>query len=103
MENKMNLYKNNQNEIFGLSPLDIDNNRHEGLTKLTAKEVEAHLNPVKTDEKNLIIKIQEFKSYLNDTDHKFYGDYELKPNEDLEPIRLKRSEAREFIRANEIL
>ena len=45
-------------------------------------------------------KIQEFKSYLNDTDHKFYGDYEPKVGEDLELIRTKRSEARTFIRAN---
>ena len=45
-------------------------------------------------------KIQEFKSYLNDTDHKFYGDYEPKADEDLELVRAKRSEARAFVRAN---
>ena len=94
------LYKNKQNEIYSLSPLDIDNNRHIGLIKLTDEEVEAHLNPVKTDEELLAIKIQEAKSYLNDTDHKFYGAYEPKVGEDLELVRTKRSEARAFVRVN---
>ena len=41
-----------------------------------------------------------YQDYLDDTDHKFYGDYETKVDEDLEPIRAKRSEARAFVRAN---
>ena len=46
----------------------------------------------------MLVKI--YQDYLDDTDHKFYGDYEPKVGEDLEPIRAKRSEARAFIRAN---
>lgn len=46
----------------------------------------------------LLVKI--YQDYLEDTDHKFYGDYEPKADEDLEAIRTKRSEARAFIRAN---
>lgn len=42
--------KNNQGVIWGLSPLDIQNGRDAGLTKLTAKEVQEHLNPPKTEE-----------------------------------------------------
>ena len=47
----------------------------------------------------MFVKI--YQDYLDDTDHKFYGDYEPKVGEDLEPIRAKRSEARAFVRANE--
>lgn len=46
----------------------------------------------------LLVKV--YQDYLVDTDHKFYGDYEPKIGEDLEPIRAKRSEARAFVRAN---
>ena len=46
-------------------------------------------------------QIAEAKQYLEDTDHKFYGDYEPKVDEDLELVRAKRSEARAFVRANE--
>ena len=46
----------------------------------------------------MLVKI--YQDYLDDTDHKFYGDYELKVGEDLELVRTKRSEARAFVRAN---
>ncbi len=57
------------------------------------------------EEKLEKIKIQMlvniYQYYLEDTDHKFYGDYEQKVGVDLEPIRAKRSEARAFVRTNE--
>lgn len=53
---------------------------------------------IKTAELNT--QIAEAKQYLVDTDHKFYGDYEPKVDEDLELMRTKRSEARAFVRAN---
>ena len=46
----------------------------------------------------LLVKI--YQDYLDDTDHKFYVDYEPKVGEDLELVRTKRSEARAFVRAN---
>ena len=46
----------------------------------------------------VLVKIHQ--DYLDDTDHKFYGDYEPKVGEDLELVRTKRSEARAFVRAN---
>lgn len=56
------------------------------------------------EEKLEKIKIQTlvkiYQEYLDDTDHKFYGDYEPKVGEDLELVRTKRSEARAFARAN---
>ena len=48
----------------------------------------------------LQVKINEAKQYLGKTDHKFYRDYEPKVDEDLEPMRVKRSEARAFVRAH---
>lgn len=57
------------------------------------KQEEIRLQEIKT-------QIAESKQYLVDTDHKFYGDYEPKVGEDLEPIRTKRSEARAFVRDN---
>lgn len=47
----------------------------------------------------MLVKI--YQDYLEDTDHKFYGDYEPKVGEDLELVRTKRSEARAFVRANQ--
>ena len=50
----------------------------------------------------MLVKI--YQDYLDDTDHKFYADYEPKPDEtpeDLENIRVQRSIARTFIRKNE--
>ena len=62
----------------------------------TTETNEEKLEKIKT---RMLVKI--YQDYLEDTDHKFYGDYELKVDEDLEIVRTKRSEARAFIRANE--
>ena len=56
---------------------------------------EEKLEAIKT---RMLVKI--YQDYLVDTDHKFYGDYEPKVDEDLEIVRTKRSEARAFVRAN---
>ena len=61
----------------------------------TTETNEDKLEKVKTQ---MLVKIHQ--NYLEDTDHKFYGDYEPKVGEDLELVRTKRSEARAFVRAN---
>ena len=61
----------------------------------TAETNEEKLEVIKT---RMLVKI--YQDYLDDTDHKFYGDYEPKVGEDLELVRTKRSEARAFVRAN---
>ena len=61
----------------------------------TTETNEDKLEKVKT---RMFVKI--YQDYLDDTDHKFYLDYEPKADEDLEDIRSKRSEARAFARAN---
>ena len=62
---------------------------------LTTETNEVKLEKIKT---SMFVKI--YQDYLENTDHKFYGDYEPKVGEDLELERTKRSEARTFIRAN---
>ena len=64
----------------------------------TTETNEDKLEKVKT---RMLVKI--YQDYLDDTDHKFYGDYEPKVDEDFETIRAKRSEARAFIRSNEVI
>ena len=61
----------------------------------TTETNEDKLEKVKT---RMFVKI--YQDYLDDTDHKFYGDYEPKVGEDLELVRTKRSEARAFVRDN---
>ena len=50
----------------------------------TTETNEDKLEKIKT---RMFVKI--YQDYLDDTDHKFYGDYEPKADEDLEPIRAK--------------
>ena len=61
----------------------------------TMETNEERLEKVKT---RMLVKI--YQDYLDDTDHKFYGDYEPKVGEDLELVRTKRGETRAFVRAN---
>ena len=61
----------------------------------TTETNEEKIEKVKT---RVLVKI--YQDYLDDTDHKFYGDYEPKEGEVLELVKTKRSEARTFIRAN---
>ena len=64
----------------------------------TTETNEEKLEKIKT-----AMLVMVYQDYLDDTDHKFYGDYEPKVGEDLEAVRTKRSEARAFIRANEVI
>ena len=63
----------------------------------TTETNEVKLEKVKTQ---MLVRI--YQEYLDDTDHKFYGDYESKVDEDLEIERAKRSEARAYVRANKV-
>ena len=59
-------------------------------------------NEVKLEIIKIQMLVKSYQDYLDDTDHKFYGDYEPKVDEDLEAIRTKRSEARAYVRANKV-
>ena len=61
----------------------------------TTETNEEKLEKIKT-----AMLVMVYQDYLDDTDHKFYGDYEPKVGEDLEAVKTKRSEARAFVRAN---
>ena len=102
-QNNRYFYEKN-GQVGSYNPLQIQQGLAKGLKELTEKEVEAFLNPPKTEEELFQEQINEYKAYLSNTDHKFYGDYELKSDEtpeDLENIRVQRSIARTFIRNNE--
>jgi len=51
----------------------------------------------KTDEEIAKVKVTEAKAYLEATDFKMTVDYD----QDVADVKLKRQEAREFIRAND--
>ena len=73
----------------------------EGVVKYNYKQLfTTETNEEKLEKIQIQMLVKIYQDYLEDTDHKFYGDYEPKIGEDLEPIRAKRSEARAFVRAN---
>ena len=91
----MKYYKEN-NEVFAYE-LDGSQDPLVGNKVLmTAEEVELHLNPPKTEAMLLAEKVAEAKQYLVDTDFKMTADYDGDTTE----VKIKRAEAREFIRAN---
>ena len=49
---------------------------------------------------DLLNKISEYQYLLDSTDYKFTDDYDLKDTSEWLELKIKRQEAREFIRAN---
>jgi len=93
----MKYYKRN-NEVFAY---EADGSQDELIgdkTPMTDEEVEAHINPPKTEAQILAEKVAEAKAYLASTDFKVLPDYD----EDVTAIKVKRQEAREFIRINDV-
>ena len=73
----------------------------EGVVKHNYKQLfTTETNDEKLEKVKTQMLVGVYQDYLEDTDHKFYGDYEPKVDEDLELVRTKRSEARAFVRAN---
>ena len=71
------------------------------VVKYSYKQVfTTETNEEKLEKIKIQMLVMVYQDYLEDTDHKFYGDYEPKVVEDLELVRIKRSEARAFVRAN---
>ena len=102
----MKHYIDTNNQLHGIGEDgDIDGDQsflvQDSWTLLTDEEFQVIVNPPMTDTQYIEQKVQEYKTYLNDTDHKFNVDYEPKAGEDLEAIRAKRKEARDFIRVNQ--
>jgi hypothetical protein len=45
-------------------------------------------------------QVSVYKTYLDNTDHKTYSDYEILPNEVISDVIAERKVARDYIRAN---
>ena len=69
-----------------------------GDREATIEEVEDY-----KAKKELAFKVNEAKAYLASTDYKDLPRYVPKADEDIEAIYRLRDEAREFIRANDVL
>lgn len=93
----MKYYKQN-NEVFAYELDGSQDHLIGDKILMTEQEVEAHINPQKTEEQILAEQVQEAKQYLADTDFKMTIDYD----QDVTDIRIKRLEAREFIRLNNV-
>jgi hypothetical protein len=94
----MKYYKQN-NEIYAYELDGSQDHLIGDKTPITLEEVQA-INKAKEDiyKTTIEYKIAEAKAYLEATDFKVLPDYD----EDVTEVKLKRQEAREFIRANEI-
>ena len=97
----MKYYKLN-NEVFAYENDGSQDHLIGNKVPMTADEVEAHINPPKTEAMILAEKVAEAKAYLASTDFKDLPRYVPKDGEDMEALYAKRDEAREFIRNNDV-
>lgn len=103
MENNMKYYINKNKEIFGF---ELYGSQDYLITKdmkeISIEEIKA-INQTKENElkQTLEYRINEAKTYLSLTDYKMTVDYFATLSKDIQDeLILKRSEAREFIRAS---
>ena len=92
----MKYYKQN-NEVYAYELDGSQDHLIGDKVPMTAEEVEAHINPPKTEAQILAESIAEAKAYLASTDFKMASDYD----EDVTEIKAKRAEARALIRGAE--
>lgn len=93
----MKYYKQN-NEVYAYELDGSQDHLIGNKVQMTDEEVEAHINPPKTEAQILAEKVAEAKAYLASTDFKVLSDYEPKSDE----IVTLRATAREFIRINDV-
>lgn len=93
----MNYFKNENNEVFAYDDEQIEQGFAKDLTAITEEEMKVLTTPVYTEEEIKQQEIVELKQFLADTDYKVLPDYD----QDSTEVKVKRQEAREFIRANE--
>lgn len=94
----MKYYKDKNNQVFAYEEDGSQDHLIGDKVPMTSEEVEAHINPPKTEAKILAEKIAEAKAYLASTDFKVLPDYEPKSDE----LIALRATAREFIRTNDV-
>ena len=95
----MKYYINKQQEIFAFEEDGSQDFLIKKDMKPISKEEIQAINKAKEDEykDSIEYKINEAKKYLIDTDYKMTIDYD----KDVAEVKIKRAEAREFIRANQ--
>ena len=94
----MKYYKDINNVVFAYEYDGSQDHLIGDKILMTAEEVEAHINPLKTEAQILAEKVAEAKAYLASTDFKVLPDYAPKSDE----VIALRATAREFIRANDV-
>ena len=94
----MKYYKDTKNHVYAYEEDGTQDHLIGDKVAMTDEEVEAHINPPKTEAMILAEKVAEAKAYLSSTDFKMTSDYD----EDVTEIKAKRATAREFIRINDV-
>ena len=95
----MKYYKQN-NEVFAYELDGSQDHLIGDKVLMTDEEVEAHINPPKTEVQILAEKVAESQLLLDSTEFKFNVDYDQKDTPEWLSLKVKRQEAREFIRLN---
>lgn len=94
----MKYYKQN-NEVFAYDDEQIALGLSNDKVLMTDEEVEAHINPPKTEAQILAEQVQEAKTYLASTDFKMTVDYYATLTEvEQQELTTKRAEARAFLK-----
>ena len=93
----MNYFKDSDNEVFAYDDEQIKQGYSKDLISITEEEMKVLTTYVPTREEEINLQIAEAMKYLVDTDYKVLPDYDKDSTE----VKVKRQEAREFIRANE--
>ena len=94
----MNYFKDTNNKVFAYDNEQIEQGLGKALTSITEEEKDAILLAKENEYKQTLeYKLTEAKAYLASTDFKMTSDYD----QDSTEVKVKRQEAREFIRANE--
>lgn len=97
----MKYYKQN-NEVFAYELDGSQDHLIGNKEPMIDEEVEAHIKPPKTDAQILAEKIAEARKLLDSTQFKFGDDYDQKDTPEWLALKVKRQEAREFIRVNDV-
>lgn len=99
----MKFYKDINNEVFAYEEDGSQDYLIGDKVLMTAEEVEAHINPPKTEAQLLAEKVAESKAYLASTDFKMTVDYYATLTEQEQAdLTYNRAEAREYVRVNDV-
>lgn len=78
----------------------INHEPFDGAIEFNPLDEPSELKKLIEEQNNLTKEIQELTNFLNETQFKFGDDYDLKGTPEWEELKIKRQQARKFIRAN---